>query len=224
MEWSLSLLLFMRHPLVVAEDSCHFHLMGEETRVVKPNHCSKVYTANLPITFWSANFLCFSWQSPARKWSPIQNREAKPKPRQTQLVSRVLTQAIRFLIPRFPLFMECAITEVLQRWPKRDQLEKGWDGHLEKVDYWSPWSTILSLVLTFHLCTPISLLSNLSHLDITCSLKRCLAEMYKENGVHCIALYASPLKMLEIPGEMLLYCDLVFLNLECYPWVKHQSG
>lgn len=194
MEWSLSLLLFMRHPLVVAEDSRHLNLMGEETRAVKPNHCSKGYTANLLNTFWSTNLLCFSWQSPARKWSPIQNREAKPKPRQTQLVSRVLTQAIRFLIPRFPLFMECAITEVLQRWPKRDQLGKGWAGHLEKVDYWSPWGTILSLVVTFHLCTPISLLSHLSHLDITFSLKRYLAEMHKENGVHCIALYAGPLK------------------------------
>lgn len=104
MEWSLSLLLFMRHPLVVAEDSRHLNLMGEETRAVKPNHCSKVYTANLLNTFWSTHLLCFSWQSPARKWSPIQNREAKPKPRQTQLVSRVLTQAIKIPHPMFSSF------------------------------------------------------------------------------------------------------------------------
>lgn len=139
-------------------------------------------------------------QSPARKWTLT--RTEKP--------SRCLARhswwvgefwpAIRFLIPCFLLFMEHAYTEALQRWPKRDWLGKGWAGQVEKLDYWSRWGTIMSLVLTFHLCTSVFLSSHLSHLVITwnspedCCLKRCLAEMHRENGVHCDALYASPLK------------------------------
>lgn len=176
----------MRHTLVVAR-TCFFSIWWMK----KPNWWSQIIVLRLYCKFayqsLKSRLSVLFMTSPAKKRTPTQNREAKPIACQTQLVSHwVLTQTIRFFIPCL-LSMEHAFMKQFRDW-----LGKGWLVSLRHNPDLDPY--ILS-VHPSHVSIKSPLLSR-HHLGQSWGLlsKEVSCKMHRENGVHCVALYANPLK------------------------------